>query len=153
LQFRIPLYGFDNQTTGYGFYTMSVNSNGVQQTDDVSNLMIGVANIICDSNIIYATTGYAVNPLDNTQLGVFSGMQNPSGMAVDDTNKKVFFLDTNTTTNAVTIDGFDQTNYTLTGKLSVTGASSAGRDLVRRGTNGFAVATQNQVLLLSGTLP
>ena len=132
---------------------MSVNSSGVQQTNETPNLIVGVANIICDSNVIYATTGYAVNPVNNTQLGVFSGMQNPSAMAVDDTNKKVFFLDTDSTTKAVTIDGFDQTGYTLTGKLSVTSATSAGRDLVRWGTNGFAVATKNQVLLLSGTLP
>jgi DNA-binding beta-propeller fold protein YncE len=147
------LYGFDNQTTGFGFYTMSVNSNGVQQTSEVPNLIVGVANIICDSNVVYASTGYAVDPLNNTQLGIFSGMHNPSGMAIDDTNKKVFFLDTNSVTNAVTINGFDQTSYSLTGTLSVNAASSAGRDLVRWGTNGFAVATQDQVLLMSGTLP
>lgn len=147
------LYGFDNQSTGFGFYTMSVNSNGVQQTSETPNLIVGVANIICDSNVVYASTGYAVDPLNNTQLGIFSGMHNPSGMAIDDTNKKVFFLDTNSVTNAVTIHGFDQTSYSLTGTLSVNAASSAGRDLVRWGTNGFAVATQDQVLLMSGTLP
>jgi hypothetical protein len=74
-------------------------------------------------------------------------------MAIDDTKKKVFFLDTDSTTNAVTIDGFDQTSYSVTGILSENAASGAGRDLVRWGTNGFAVATQNQVLLLSGVLP
>jgi len=147
------LYGFDNQTTGFGFYTMSVTSSGVQQTGVVPNLIIGAANIICDANVVYASTGYAVDPVNNTQLGVFSGLMNPEGMAVDDANKKVFFLDMDPNTKAVSIVGFNQTNYSRTGTLSVTAASSPGRDLVRWGSNGFAVATQNQVLLLTGTLP
>lgn len=81
-------YGFDGRTTSFGFYTMSVDSNGVQQTGEVSGLIVGSANIICDSKVIYASTGYVVDPLANTQLGVFTGLQNPSGMAVDDTNKR-----------------------------------------------------------------
>jgi len=62
-------------------------------------------------------------------------------------------LDTDTTTKAVSIVGFNQTNYSRTGTLSVTAAASPGLDMVRWGTNGFAVATQNQVLLVTGTLP
>jgi len=147
------LYGFDNQTTGFGFYTMSVDGNGVQQTGEVPNLIIGQANILCDNNVIYASTGYVVDPVNNKQLGVFSGLQAPTGMALDDANKKVFFLDQDQATKAVSIVGFDQTKYSRTGTLSVTEAASAGMDLVRWGSNGFAVATKNQVLLLSGTLP
>jgi hypothetical protein len=94
-----------------------------------------------------------VDSVNNKQLGVFSGLLNPSGMAVDDANKKVFFLDTDTTTKAVSIVGFDQTNHNRTGALSVATAASPGVDMVRWGTNGFAVATQNQVLLATGTLP
>lgn len=147
------LYGFDNQTSGFGFYTMSVNGSGVQQTGVVPNLIIGAANIICDSNVIYASTGYAVDPVNTKQLGAFSGLMNPSGMAVDDANKKVFFLDYDTNTKAVSIVGFNQTNYSRTGTVSVPAAAGPGLNLVRWGTNGFAVATQNQVLLVTGTLP
>jgi len=147
------LYGYDSQTTAFGFYTMSVDSSGVQQTGNVPNLISGVANIICDSNVIYASSGYAVDPVNNKQLGVFSGLLNPSGMAVDDANKKVFFLNTDTTTKAVSIVGFDQTNHSRTGTLSITAAASPGLDMVRWGANGFAVATENQVLLMTGTLP
>lgn len=147
------LYGYDNQTTAFGFYTMSVDSNGVQQIGYVPGLITGVGNIICDANVVYASTGYAVDPINDTSLGVFSGLLGPSGMAVDDANKKVFFLDTDPTTKAVTIVGFDQTNYSGTGRLPVTEATSPGKDLVRWGKNGFAVATQDQVLILSGTLP
>jgi len=146
------LYGFDNQTTESGFYTMSVDNTGVQTTRQVSGLIVGAANILCDNNLIYATTGYAVDPLNNTQLGVFSNMVGSAAVAVDDSNKRIFFLNTNTG-NAVSITGFDQSSYSQTGTLAVTEATSAGRDLVRWGTNGFAVATQNQVLILSGTLP
>jgi len=85
-------------------------------------------------------------------LGVFSGLLGEAGMAVDDANKKVFFLN-NPSTNAVSIEGFSQTSYSRSGTLSVTSATSPGRDLVRWGANGFAVATQNQVLVLTGTLP
>jgi sugar lactone lactonase YvrE len=147
------LYGYDSQATGFGFYTMSVDSSGVQQIGDVSGLIGGIANIICDTNVIYASTGYAVDPLTNTQLGVFSGLMVEAGMAVDDANKKVFFLNTTPSTNAVSIEGFSQTSYSRTGTLPVTSATSPGRDLVRWGSNGFAVATQNQVLVLTGTLP
>jgi DNA-binding beta-propeller fold protein YncE len=101
--------------------------------------------------VIYAYTGYAVDPLTNTQLGIFPGLQIPVAVAVDDPNEKVFFLD-NGSLNT-TIVGFDQTSYIRTGTLSVTAATTAGRDLVRWGTNGFAVSTQNQVLLLTGALP
>lgn len=146
------LYGFDNQTTGFGFYTMSVDNSGVQTTGQVQGLIVGAADILCDNDVIYATTGYAVDPLNNTQLGVFPNMLGAAAVTVDDGNKKVFFLTTNTG-NAVSINGFDQSSYSQTGTFSVTGATTAGRDLVRWGTNGFAVATQNQVLILSGTLP
>jgi hypothetical protein len=132
---------------------MSVDNNGVQQTGIASGLIVGAANITCDANVIYASTGYAVNPLTNTQLGTFFNMLGAKAVAVDDGNDKVFFLNTATSNNAVSVVGFDQTSYTQTGTLSVTAATSPGRDLVRWGPNGLAVATQNQVLLLSGTLP
>lgn len=84
------LYGFDNQISGT-FLTMSVNATGVQQTGSASGLIGGVANIICDNNVVYASTGYVVDPLSNTQLGVFSGLLSPGGVAVDDSNQKVFY--------------------------------------------------------------
>lgn len=146
------LYGFDNQISST-FLTMSVNATGVQQTGSASGLIGGVANIICDNNVIYASTGYVVDPLSNTQLGVFSGLLSPGGVAVDDSNQKVFFLTNSTSTNPISIVGFSQSSYSQTGTLAVTGATSPGHDLARWGTNGFAVATQNQVLLVTGTLP
>jgi len=132
---------------------MSVDATGVKQTGEVQGLITGGANIQCDQNVIYATSGYAVDPVRNSQLGKFSGMHNPIALALDDTNKKVFFLDADSTTKAVSIVGFDQTNYNRTGSLPVTSSTGTAQDLVRWGTNGFAVATQNQVLILTGTLP
>jgi hypothetical protein len=61
---------------------------------------------------------------------VISGLLGEAGMAVDDANKKVFFLN-NSSANAVSIEGFSQTSYSSTGTLSVTSATSPGRDLVR----------------------
>jgi hypothetical protein len=146
------LYGLDGQSSD-AFFTMSVDGTGALQTGAAEGLIGGKeANIICDANIVYASTGYAVDPLSNTQLGIFPGLQTPAALAVDDTNEKVFFLDNNSG-NSVSIVGFDQSSYSQTGTLSVTAATSSARDLARWGANGFAVATQSQVLLLSGTLP
>ena len=143
------LYGF-----GFAFFAMSVDGTGVQQTGAVSGLIGGAIgpNIVCDANVIYASTGYAVNPLTSTQLGIFSGLMRPAAVAVDDPNQKVFFLDNDSGT-AVSIVGFDQNSYSPTGVLPAGGAINPGHDLVRWGTNGFAVATQNQVVLVTGTLP
>jgi YVTN family beta-propeller protein len=147
------LYGYDSESSLFPFYTMSVDSNGVQQTGSVDGLIQGVANIACDQNLIYSTSGYVVDPTTNSPSGVFPGLIGAAGMAVDDANQEVFFLMTDSHTNAVSILGFNQTSYSQTGTLAVTNAKSAGRDLVRWGTSGFAVATQNQVLLISGKLP
>jgi hypothetical protein len=144
------LYGTDNQVS-LALFTMSVSSTGLQQTGAATGLIGRTLNIICESNVIYATTGYTADPLADKQLGIFPGLINPVALAVDDPNKKVFFLDNGSGTPSVV--GFDQTSYGRTGALSVTAATSMGHDLARWGTNGFAVATQNQLILVTGALP
>jgi len=146
------LYGLDGQNSG-AFFTMSVDGTGVQQTGVAEGLIGGrAANILCDANVIYASSGYAVDPLTNTQLGIFSGLITPAAVAVDDANQKVFFID-NDLSIQVSIVAFDQTSYLQTGTLAVTAATNPAHDLVRWGTNGFAMVTGNQVLLLTSTLP
>jgi len=145
------LYGTDNQIS-LALFTMSVSSTGVQQTGAASGLIGRAVNIICDSNVIYATTGYTVDPLTDTQLGVFAGLTTPVAVAVDDASQNVYFLD-GADSNSLSIVSFDQKTFSQTGTLPVTRASSSGQDLARWGTNEFAVATQKQIILVTGTLP
>ncbi|HET8666929.1 MAG TPA: putative Ig domain-containing protein, partial [Terriglobales bacterium] len=147
------LYGYNNETTEFGFRRMNVDANGVSVIDTNSNLISGFGvNIAHDSGMIYATTGAIVDPVADTLLGRFPDVNYSSGVLPDKAAGRVYFLSTASGGNAA-IAAYDKSTFAQIGSIAVPGARGTGRDFVRWGTSGFAVATASQVLITSGLLP
>ena len=136
------LYGYNNETTDFGFRTMAINANGVTITNDASNIIsnFGV-DIEAEGSRIYSTSGRVVDPLSSTLLGTF----NTSGVIEPDAfNNKMFILAGNN------IVPFNLTTFVpLGGNLAVPGINGNPSDLVRFGSNGLAFRTSgDQVFLI-----
>ena len=147
------LYGYCNEQTSYGFFRMQVNNNGVTVLDETPGLINGHARIAYDSGLVYSTTGNVLDPAAKNVVGTFSVASGADAVVPDSSTNKVFFLIYDSVSKKVTITGFDKNSHQQTGSLNVAAATSEGTDLVRWGTNGFAVSTGNQIILLSGSLP
>lgn len=67
------LYGYNNETTGFELYTMSVDASGVSVKNTAGNPISGFGtNIRFDNGRIYSTTGLVVDPSSRILLGRFS---------------------------------------------------------------------------------
>lgn len=67
------LYGYNNETTEFGFRTMSVNASGVTTTSVKSGALYGFYKTFTyDSGLAFSSTGEVFNPATGEQLGAFS---------------------------------------------------------------------------------
>lgn len=146
------LYGYNNETTEFGFRRMSVDANGVSVIDSNSNLISGFSvNMAYDSGLVYATTGAVVDPATNTLVGKFPGISYTNGVLPDASAGRVYFL--GNSGNSATILGYNKSSLAAVGSVTIPGSIGPGRDFVRWGATGFAVATDTQVIITSGLLP
>ena len=143
------LYGYNNETTDFGFRTMSVDTAGVTTTNTTGSLITGFStDIAFDGGRIYATSGRVIDPVTRTLLGTFSA----SGPLASDSKKgRTFFVTGSGSTLKLT--AYSQQTYVPLGSLTVTSASGSGSSLIRWGTSGLAFRTSaNQVFLVNTTL-
>jgi hypothetical protein len=67
------LYGYNNETTDFGFRTMKVDSQGVMITSVATDLIFGFGvDIEYASGLVFATSGEVVNPSTLTRQGTFA---------------------------------------------------------------------------------
>ena len=67
------LYGYNNETTEFGFRTLQVNAQGVFEVDVTEGLINGFSvDIEYDSGFVFATSGEVVNPVASALHGTFS---------------------------------------------------------------------------------
>ena len=138
------LYGYNNETTDFGFRTMSVTAAGVATTNSTGNLISGFGvNIDSDGTYIYSTTGRKIDPVSRTLLGSFAS----SGLVeADGPNHRVYFL------SGSTITAYNSDTFIPVGSITVNGISGSPSSLIRWGTDGLAFRTPTQVFLINSTL-
>lgn len=67
------LYGYNNETTDFGYRIMSVNGSGVTTTSVTSGALYGFNKTFTyDSGLAFSSTGEVFNPATGEQLGAFS---------------------------------------------------------------------------------
>jgi len=133
------LYGYENETSGFGFRKMAVNANGVSITSNTAGLVSGFnADIRYDNNRVYSSTGKAIDPNTATIVGTFAGV-NTLAFVPDSTINRIFFVTGNG--SSATVKAFDLTTFQPAGSMTVPGVTNAPRNLVRWGTNGLAFRT------------
>ena len=133
------LYGYNNETTDFGFRTMSVDAGGVQITGVASSVISGFfQDIEFQNGRVYATTGAVVDAASSTLLGTFSGV---SGGLVepDPFVDRVYFL---TGSGSVrTLHAFDANTFVPLGTETISGVVGNATSLVRWGIDGIAFRT------------
>jgi hypothetical protein len=146
------LYGYNNETTEFGFRTMEVDMSGVTVVGVVQNLITGFGvDIEFDSgnDWMYATSGRVIDPAASTLVGTISA----SGpVEPDSANGLVFYLTGFAPT--LTLKAFDAETFVPRGSLTIDGVSGSPGSLIRWGSRGLAFrTTADQVFLISAGSP
>jgi hypothetical protein len=144
------LFAANNESTGFDFYTLSVNSSGVTLSRDSLNVFSSFGNRIhfdAGTTLVYSNDGHVVNPTSGTSVGNF----NTSGLMVpDSTLNKAFFL-TGIGSPTVTIRSFDLMLFTQIDSITVNNVTGNPQRLIRWGQNGLAFNTDGgQIFLIGG---
>lgn len=144
------LFAANNEDTGFDFYTLSVNANGVTLNQDFKGVFDSFANTIHfdpGTKLVYGDEGHALFP----NAGSFAGRFDLSGsnvMVTDSNLNAAYFANSNGP--GITITSFDLTHFTQAGQISVP-VSGSPVHLIRWGQDGLAFNTStNQVVLLAG---
>lgn len=140
------LYGYNNETTEFGFRRMLIDANGVGVVDVTENLILGFSrDFIGDADRVYTTAGQVIDPEARLSLGTFT---NASGAVRPDSGiGRVFFFD------GALLRAFDIVTRVLIGSAPVDGVRGDPRSLIRWGGNGLAFRTsEGQLFLIESSL-
>lgn len=134
------LYGYNNETTEFGFRRMDAGPNGVSVVD-VSPGLVGSfnADIVFDSGRIFSTTGAVIDPEARTVVGSFTGVAQagfPAHVRPAVDRNLVYFL------SGAVLRAYDATTFVPAGSsYTVPGALGNPRTLIRVGVSELAFAT------------
>lgn len=139
------LYGYNNESTEYGYRRNTVSASGVSVLDVTESLITGFdRDIEFSGGRIYATSGQVIDPDARVLLGTFSA----SGpLESDAVAGRTFFISGNS------LVAFDNATFAPLGSLSIPIISGTPASLIRWGADGFAFrTTAGQVILLQSVL-
>ena len=140
------LYGYNNETTEFGFRRMSVNVAGVSTISVLQNAIQGFSvDILYSEGLMYSTTGAILNPVTNTLHGTFSLQGFANGLVADERNKLIYFL------QGSTLKAFDPLTFQPRGTAALSLSSHSFARLQRWGRRGFAYKSQTGELALFET--
>jgi hypothetical protein len=133
------LYGYNNETTEFGFRVMSVISTGVVVTSSTAGAISGFGtDIRFDNGLVYATSGAVINPATGTLAGTYAGY----GLVQPDTpNGRVFILGTGNNGGSIELHVFNQATFTPIDDVTISGVSGTPSSLIMAGDNLLAFRT------------
>ena len=149
------LYGYNQETSEFGFRRMAVDASGVTVLDVFDSFMgdlisgFGV-DIKFDGGRIYTTTGRVIDPEVRTVVGTFS-LPSMFGNLVkpDAAIGRVFFLTRDGFSGTWSIRAFDPNTRQLLGSENIPGVTGDPGSLIRWGSKGLAFRTTGgQVFLV-----
>ncbi len=142
------LYGYNNETTDFGFRRMVINSLGVSVNTNLQNVIQGFnVDIRYSKGRIYSTTGIAINTANNSLDGTFAVQGFTNGVMPDAKSNRVFFIQSNT------LKAFNSTNFQPTGTVTLDNSSGSLSSLLRWGRRGLAYRTaDNRIALFETSL-
>lgn len=129
------LYGYNNESTEFGFRRMRVSPNGVVVRDVAQNLISGFGvDIEFDSGRVYATTGRVLDPIGPTIVGTYTpGYWGPVEAVADE--DRVYFVSSSELTE------FDLDEFTYLSSTSIPGVAGSPRSLIEIGGGDLAFHT------------
>jgi len=145
------LYGYDSLSTGFELIKYLVDANGVTSSTTTWSLLLGFTDVMELSNgLLYSGSGRVADPEARTLAGTLQLTHNPTGIAVDAANHRVFYVSSDNSENII-LEAFDSNTFLSIGSISIPSSSSLTLpfSLVRWGANGLAFKTRH----LFGTEP
>jgi hypothetical protein len=138
------LYGYNNETTEYGFRRIGVSASGVSVLDVTTNLITGFnTDIEFDGAAIYSSTGRVIDPDARILLGSFAA----SGLVEPDAGAgRTFFL------SGDFLRAFANTTFAPIGSLLLPTFSGTAASFIRWGADGFAFRTTPTNPMSSGQI-
>lgn len=149
------IYGEDTEG-GSDLYVLSVNSSGVQETNDYAGVFggSGYGNLHYDATTgyVYGDNGQVIDPSTGTIVGSFPTSTVQGGFAVngvmvpDGTLNIAYFIGQTQDeggTQEYAVEAFDLTQFTLLGAISIPNVVGTPVKLIRWGTDGLAFLTSN----------
>jgi len=147
------LYGYNNETSPFGFYRMAIDASGVTVTDTTTGLISGAGvDIASDGTYIYATSGQVLDPRPATPslVATIPGMGATTLVVPDPVGRIIFYL----TGTIPTIYSYDLDTYVLLGSSDILGISGTSSSLIDLGTGlAFRTDTDQVVVLPNAVLP
>jgi hypothetical protein len=156
------LYGYNNETTLFGFYIMAVDSSGVAIVDVVppvgapgSKLISGFGvDIDFHNGLIYTSQARVIDPVAKVEVGSFSmPSSNRMLVAPDAGTGRVFILRRDSASGVWSIAAYDIGTRLLLATENIPGVAGDPGDLLRWGARGLAFRTSGgQIYLIRSTL-
>lgn len=137
------LYGYNNETTEFGFRTIAVTPSGLVEETVRGGLISGFGvDIAFDGGLVYTTTGALVDPEALSLLGTFpaSGLVRP-----DAAGGRVHFFD------GATLRTYHYRTFGFIGSSDISGGSGAAT-MIRWGSDGLAFRTGSEIVIVRGSL-
>ena len=143
------LYGYNNETTDFGFRTMTIDAGGIQVTGSVSNLISGFgSDIEFTDSLIYATTGRVIDPQSGTLMGTYAG----TGLVEPVTAAGVaYFLEGFGSER--TLKMFDLDTFILLDQFTIGGVEGTASSLIALGDSTLAFRTSATQLFIVSAIP
>ncbi len=133
------LFGLNNETTEFGFRTMTVDADGATVDSVVRGAGGGFGtDIEFAGGRIYMTNGTVLDAATGARLGRYSAS---GSVAVDVAAEQVYFL------GSTSVRIFDLTTFVPIGEIAF-GFSTSGSSLTRVGENGLAFRDSSNVYLI-----
>jgi hypothetical protein len=148
------LFAANNESTGFDFYTLSVNSSGVSLTSDFPNTFSSFHNNIHfdpGTKLVYSDDGHVLDPATGASIGTFpiSGLMTP--VMVPDSSLNLAFFATQTGSSAIAIYSYNLTTFAPVSSIFFSVVNGNPVRLIRWGQNGLALNTDaGQIVLLGG---
>jgi len=148
------LYGYNNETTEFGFRRMTVNASGVSVFDVYDSFHAGgglidafSAGIAFGGGRVYSTTGKVIDPAVPALVGTVA-LPSPFGnlVAVDAGLGRVFYLAADG--SGYSLRAFDTSTLAQLGGVNLGSLGSAPTSLIRWGTKGLAFRAGDDIYLV-----
>lgn len=149
------LYGYDNSSSGFGFFTIAVEPSGLRHVTQTGGLISGYyTNIWSAAGRIYATNGTVVDPERRATLGTFATSFDHRSVTVDAAMGRAFFVvDGRYSPAAGGIMVYDINTFQLLGTLPIAGINFDHPALnttrvVRWGPDGLAFLDLDELIII-----
>lgn len=143
------LYGYNNETTDFGFRKMTLDASGVQVVTSQGNLLSGFGtDFVFADGRVYVTSGRVIDPVSGTLLGTYAA----SGLVAPDTKAGiVYFLKGFGSTLHLAL--FDLETFVPLDSFEIDGVSGTPGSLMLTGDRSLAFRTSGDQLFFVSTVP